>query len=90
MNNAIKLESKPFGIVEVLKQTKARFWSQLKAGDVIQLSNEVRYVGGASNGLYATYYKVSTTYCLPENVISGEFSQNELLKYLKLFRIRQL
>lgn len=83
----ISLKSPVYEVSGVLKKTKAKFWSELKVGDKIQFQNTIKYVGGASNGLYATLYHVTVCGSSPE--VSGVFSQNEVCRYLKMFNIKE-
>ena len=87
-NASISLSSPVYEVKNVSKATRAKFWRELKTGDRIQFHNTIQYVGGASNGLYATYYRVSILGSKPE--ISGMFSQNEICRYLKIINISEV
>lgn len=87
-NTSISLESQIYKIEGISKKTKAKFWSGLKVGDRLQFKNTIQYVGGASNGLYATCYQVILCGSDPET--SGIFTQNEICRYLKIFDLSKV
>lgn len=85
----IVLTSAKFKVTGILKKTKARFFKDLQVGDVLQFENKLSYVGGASNGLYATAYKVSVV-DNTDRELSCSFSQNELVRFMGLISVEEV
>lgn len=89
MTTDIVLQSPKFVITALLKKTKARFFKDLEVGDILQFENTITYVGGASNGLYATGYKVSVV-DNPDKTMVESFSQNEVVKFMRLISVNEI
>lgn len=54
----IVLKSNILVVNKILKRTRAKVFKDLKVGDKIQLSVEVKYAGRRGGGTYATYILV--------------------------------
>ena len=84
MSNQIYLTSPKLKVAKVLKRTNARYFKELKIGDVFQIRNELSRVGRNGNSIYATNLELSKN--------SGEFvkthhTYNTIEKYLVCFEL---
>lgn len=77
------LKSSVYEVVEIKKKTKAKLFGDIKVGDLLQFETRIKHVGGASNGIYATYIKTTNL----TQKTSGSKSQTETVKYLDYFEL---
>ena len=73
-------------IYTVIKKTQTRFWKDIKAGDSVTIEHNIKPVGGASNGVYASMFLV----CKNCDDDGDMFSTSELIRSLKFFEYQQI
>lgn len=78
----IKLYSDNYTVVKILKPTKAKFFKDIKVGDLLQFTTTLSHRGSSSNGSpYASYF---TAYNY-RNKDSITISQSEMVNRLGHF-----
>jgi len=85
-DRSIKLTSPMYVIRKQVKKTKARFWNDVKVGDIVRFHTNLINTLGASNGLYALDIMVTNGRTLEDCT----FSQNELLRYMSCFKLEEI
>ena len=84
MNNQIYLTSPKLKVTKIIKKTSAKYFNELKIGDVFQIRCKLSRVGRNGNSLYATNLEFSKN--------SGEFikthhTYNTIENYLACFEL---
>ncbi len=77
---AIKLTSDRYRITAIKKPTKAVLFGDMKVGDELQFSMNMKAMAGASGG--GVYASVVTTYNLTQGTSAGGKSQTEVVNIL--------
>jgi hypothetical protein len=89
----MKFQSKRYRVINVLKKTKAKGFSNIKYGDEVWFSIDLKNTIGASSGIYALYVK---TYHYGARGEASEFynfwenSQNDFLRFINNFELGEV
>jgi hypothetical protein len=93
----MKFQSKRYRVINILKKTKAKGFSNIEYGDEVWFSIDLKNTIGASSGIYALYVKTyhygargeaSEIYNSWEN--SWENSQNDFLRFINNFELEEV
>jgi hypothetical protein len=79
----INLKSMDFRVTEILKPTKAKWWADIKVGDIITFRMKI-------TGKYISCGHRESTYFTCENYDNAtefEYTDNRIVKYLKQFKL---
>ena len=82
----ITMKSPKYRVINVLKQTKAKIFTDIKVGDIIQFSTPIEYAGSNRGNTYAVDVKI-------ENLNNKDVSYktfNQLPKLLEHFNLEEV
>jgi hypothetical protein len=81
------LKSEIFEVMEIKKETKAKFFGDINKGDLLQFEMTLKHTGKASTGgVLASYVSAKN---LTQKTINKSKSQTEITNLLKNFEIKE-